>query len=95
MRIALITLALVALGFIGTIIYSISGREGSSLTLSRPTKTLTPTIDSPTIAIETLKYQIKTDEKLDQLTRKIEALDLNTDVTRPMTTASLQRKQDG
>ena len=73
MRIALITLALVALGFIGTIIYAIAGKEGVLLTLPKTTNNESLTTDTP-IAIETLKYQLKTEEKIEELTRKIEAL---------------------
>ncbi len=79
MRIALITLALVALGFIGTIIYAIAGKDGTFLTLPKASTKSTTTVDTP-IAIETLKYQIKTDEKLEALTRKIEALNPETSV---------------
>lgn len=71
MRIALITLALAALAFIGSIIYSMSGK-GDLFTAE---KTISQTKESDTsVAIETLKYQIKTDAKIDELTRKIEAL---------------------
>jgi hypothetical protein len=70
MRIALITLALVALAFIGSIVYSISSQEGISF-LSSNSKKAVP--DTP-IEIETLKYQIKTEEKLNELTKKVEAL---------------------
>lgn len=72
MRIALITLALVALGFIGTIIFTIVGKNETLLTLPKASKT--QSLENSPIAIETLKYQIKTDEKIDELTRKIESL---------------------
>ena len=70
MRIALITLALVALVFVGSIVYSISSKEWVSL-FPRQTKTSPP---ETSLEIETLKYQIKTEEKLNELTQKIEQL---------------------
>lgn len=70
MRIALITLALVALVFVGSIVYSISSKEWVSL-FPKQTKTSTP---ETSLEIETLKYQIKTEEKLNELTQKIEKL---------------------
>lgn len=79
MRIALITLALVALWFIGTIIYSIALKDGGMIALPKSTKSTT--IQDSAIALETLKYQIKTDEKLDELNRKIESLNANSDVS--------------
>ncbi len=72
MRIALITLALVALGFIATIIYTLAWREWM---LPKITPKPTIAIDNgSSIEIETLKYQIKTDQKLEELTKKIEKL---------------------
>ncbi len=70
MRIALITLALVALVFVGSIVYSISSKEGVSL-FPKQNKTSAP---ETSLEIETLKYQIKTEEKLNELTQKIEKL---------------------
>jgi hypothetical protein len=69
MRIALITLALAALAFIVSIIYSMSGKEWVFVS----NKTATVETDT-SVAMETLKYQIKTDAKIDELTKKIEAL---------------------
>lgn len=70
MRIALITLALAALAFIGSIIYSMSGK-GNLLTAVKTTQTKET---DTSVAIETLKYQIKTDAKIDELTKKIDEL---------------------
>ncbi len=70
MRIALITLALAALAFIGSIIYSMSGK-GNLLTAVRTNQAKET---DTSVAIETLKYQIKTDAKIDELTKKIDEL---------------------
>lgn len=73
MRIALITLALTALVFIGSIVYSLAGKEWW---FSLPSKTITTTkqtVETP-IEIETLKYQIKNEEKINELIEKVEAL---------------------
>ena len=91
MRIALITLALVALGFIGTIIYIMVMRDGGMITLPKVAKNTTT--ESPEIAIETLKYQIKTEQKLDELTKKVEALGGSTSDTMHVT-GSMNTKED-
>ncbi len=70
MRIALITLALVALLFIGSIIYSFVSKD----TPFSIAKIQTSANQETPIAIETLKYQIKTDQKIEELTKKIEIL---------------------
>ncbi len=70
MRIALITLALTALVFIGSIIYSLAAKDG---TLSLASKTSNSTLDTP-IELETLKYQIKNEEKIKELIAKVESL---------------------
>jgi hypothetical protein len=70
MRIALITLALVALLFIGSIIYSFVSKD----TPFSIAKIQTSANQETPIAIETLKYQIKTDQKIEELTKKIETL---------------------
>jgi hypothetical protein len=80
MRIALITLALVALWFIGTIIYSIALKDSSGI-LALPKAPKSTAIQDSAIALETLKYQIKTDEKIDELTRKIESLNAGNNVS--------------
>lgn len=72
MRIALITLALVALAFIWSIVYFVAGKEW--LIASSPSKKTS--LDTP-IEIENLKYQIKTEEKLEALSKQIEALSPN------------------
>lgn len=70
MRIALITLALTALVFIGSIIYSFANKNGTIALV--PTKT-TKIPETP-IELETLKYQIKNEEKINTLMEKVEAL---------------------
>ena len=77
MRIALITLALTALVFIGSIIYSLAAKDG---TLSLASKTSNSTLDTP-IELETLKYQIKNEEKIKELIAKVEfSLTANTGI---------------
>lgn len=68
MRIALILLALTALLFIGGIAYSIVGKNPTLFQKTGSVNTETP------LAIETLKYQIKTEEKINELNKKIDAL---------------------
>lgn len=75
MRIALITLALTALVFIGSIIYSLFGENPS---LSLPARTINK-VETP-IEIETLKYQIKNEEKINALMEKVDALGAPTNV---------------
>ena len=70
MRIALITLALVALLFIGSIIYSFVSKD-TPFSIAR---IQTSANQETPIAIETLKYQIKTDQKIEELTKKIDTL---------------------
>ena len=70
MRIALITLALTALVFIGSIIYSLTAKEG---TLSIASKVSNKVPETP-IELETLKYQIKNEEKIKELIEKVEIL---------------------
>lgn len=68
MRIALITLALTALLFIGSIIYSLMGNETLNVGSNTSWGADTP------IAIETLKYQIKNEERINELMKKVEAI---------------------
>ncbi len=86
MRIALITLALAALAFIGSIIYSMSGKQGL-FWISKATTSTAPETDT-SVAIETLKYQIKTDAKIDDLSKQIEALSQWRSVTTGRVTTS-------
>ncbi len=69
MRIALITLALTALVFIGSIIYSLAWQ---SWKLTLPTTTKQPIEDQ--LDVRSFEYQIKNSEKIDELTKKIDAL---------------------
>jgi len=70
MRIALITLSLVALLFIGSLMYSFAWGKIWALSLPKIPSSSTET----PIAVETLKYQIKTDQKLEELTKKLDSL---------------------
>jgi hypothetical protein len=70
MRIALITLALTALVFIGSIIYSLAAKDG---TLSLTSKTSQKTPETP-IELETFRYQIKNEEKIKELIIKVDTL---------------------
>ncbi|MBP9779669.1 hypothetical protein KBD33_03560 [Candidatus Gracilibacteria bacterium] len=90
MRIALITLALVALGFIATIIFNIAGREGM---ISFPKASKSTEADISNIALETYKNQIKAEQKLEELTRKIEALSTSGNGTQSMTASERQVSQ--
>ena len=84
MRIALITLVLTALVFIGSIIYSLSWRDNQlSLTQSSSTQKIPET----PIELETLKYQIKNEEKINELIKKVETLTEGVPVT-PMITST-------
>ncbi len=71
MRIALITLALTALVFIGSIVYSLTGKDGWSILINK--NNISKPSETP-IELETLKYQIKNEEKINQLMEKVEAL---------------------
>jgi hypothetical protein len=70
MRIALITLALTALVFIGSIIYSLAAKDGG---FSLASKSSIQSPETP-IELETLKYQIKNEEKIKELIAKVETL---------------------
>jgi hypothetical protein len=70
MRIALITLALTALVFIGSIVYSLAGKNWLSLSTQLDS---TKKVETP-IEIESLKYQIKNEEKINELMKKVESL---------------------
>jgi hypothetical protein len=70
MRIALITLALTALVFIGSIIYSLAAKDGG---FSLASKSSIQSPETP-IELETLKYQIKNEEKIKELIEKVETL---------------------
>jgi hypothetical protein len=68
MRIALIILALTALVFIGSIVYSLTWKSGEFFQKKTDVASETP------LAIESLKYQIKTEEKINELNKKIDLL---------------------
>ena len=71
MRIALITIALTALVFIGSIVYSLIGKD---VWIASPSRLNTQKQPETPIELETLKYQIKNEEKINQLMEKVEAL---------------------
>lgn len=75
MRIALILLSLIALVFIGSISWSLMSHSEWLFT-----KKTSPSLDTP-IAIETLKYQIKTDEKIEKLNSLVQELAKKNGVT--------------
>lgn len=73
MRAALIIFALISLTFIGTIIYTLAWRDGNSSFLTKETTVKVP-VSADDLDLETLKYQIKLEQKVDELTKKIEQL---------------------
>jgi hypothetical protein len=73
MRAALIIFALISLTFIGTIIYTLAWRDGVSSFIPKDTTAKLPTT-SDDIDLETLKYQIKLEQKVDELSKQIEKL---------------------
>lgn len=82
MRIALILLSILALVFIGSISWSLIG-QGWGLNLKKNTDTTNPSGDS--LAIETWKNQIKTDEKIEQLSSLVKQLAAQNGVNPPDT----------
>lgn len=81
MRIALITLAVAALGFIGSIIWMFAQKNGINL---NPSPTSPLKISDETAAIEMLKSQWKTEEKIKTLEAKIDALSGNGSPSTPV-----------
>ena len=72
MRIALITLAVASLAFIGSIIWSFAQKNGIDFL---PSQTLlTVKISNETAAIEMLRSQWKTEDRIKELEAKIDAL---------------------
>lgn len=77
MRIALIILSILALIFIGSISWSLVNQEGWKMripTISTTTEQNGWSDSADTIALETWKNQMKTDEKLEKLTDIVEEL---------------------
>jgi len=72
MRIALITLALTALLFIGSIVYSFLDKDGN-ISIRTASVQSTRSLDSA-MDIEVIKNQIKTEEKLNKIMEKVETL---------------------
>ncbi len=73
MRIALITLAVAALAFIGSIIWIFAQKNGIDILPNNPTTT-TVKISNETAAIEILRSQWKTEDRIKELEAKIDAL---------------------
>ena len=71
MRAVLIILSIAALMFIGGILWMFATKEGSPLS---PIKNNTSTISDESLALETLKYQIKNEEKLNQLQAQLDRI---------------------
>lgn len=84
MRIALITLAVAALTFIGSIIWIFATKNGISLLPNQNTTTVK--ISNETAAIEILRSQWKTEDRIKELEAKIDALG-NKNMTTEQTTA--------
>lgn len=77
MRIALIILSILALIFIGSISWSLVNQEGWKVripTIPSTNQAANPSTSVDTIAMETWKNQMKTDEKLEKLTSIVEEL---------------------
>ncbi len=72
MRIALITLAVAALAFIGSIIWIFAQKNGIDILPN--TSTTTVKISNETAAIEILRSQWKTEDRIKELEAKIDAL---------------------
>ena len=72
MRIALITLAVASLAFIGSIIWIFAQKNGINLTPAPNTSTVK--ISSETAAIEILRSQWKTEDRIRELEAKIDLL---------------------
>lgn len=73
MRIALITLAVAALAFIGSIIWIFAQKNGIDILPNNPSTT-TVKISNETAAIEILRSQWKTEDRIKELEAKIDAL---------------------
>jgi len=73
MRIALITLAVAALAFIGSIIWIFAQKNGIDLTPA-PSTSSSIKIPNDTVAIEILRSQWKTEDRIKELETKIDAM---------------------
>lgn len=77
MRVALIILSILALIFIGSISWSLVNQEGWKVrvpNIANESSTANTNNNPESIALETWKNQIKTDEKLEKLTTLVEEL---------------------
>jgi len=72
MRIALITLAVAALAFIGSIIWIFATKNGINFLPAQNTSTIK--ISNETAALEILRSQWKTEDHIKELEAKIDAL---------------------
>lgn len=69
MRIVLIILSLAALSFIGFIVWMFAGEK-----IPTNVNNANPEAIDASLAVETLKYQIKTEQKLSELTARLDEL---------------------
>lgn len=80
MRIVLIILSIAALSFIGFIVWMFAGKNITPQTGNAPH---TDAVDA-SLAVETLKYQIKTEQKLNELSARLDEITgTKTDTTTP------------
>jgi len=74
MRIALITLAVAALAFIGSIIWIFATKNGITMIPSPATNSTTLKVSNDTATLEILRSQWKTEDRIKELEQKIDAL---------------------
>ncbi|NRH20458.1 hypothetical protein HOO68_00220 [Candidatus Gracilibacteria bacterium] len=74
MRIALITLAVAALAFIGSIIWIFATKNGINIVPGANTNTTTMKVSNETATLEILRSQWKTEDRIKELENKIDAL---------------------
>ncbi len=82
MRIALITLAVASLAFIGSIIWIFAQRNGVDLLPTQGSSTVK--ISNETAAIEILRSQWKTEDRIKELEAKVDALSGKTPMVTPI-----------
>ena len=74
MRIALITLAVAALAFIGSIIWIFATKNGITMIPAPATNSTTLKVSNDTATLEILRSQWKTEDRIKELEQKIDAL---------------------
>lgn len=90
MRIALITLAVAALAFIGSIIWIFATKNG--INMIPTTNTATIKVSNETAALEILRSQWKTEDRIKELENKIDALSSG---KTPVATQSIPSENSG